>query len=445
MFRPASKSLVKTDVFSDPRILVIAPLVAGVTYTGDSGANTFEGGEGNDIAFGGGGNDTFYGGRGDDDLNGEEGDDYLDGGAGDDELIGGSGNDYLIGGEGSDLMFGNSGDDTLDGGTGLDYLSGGLGDDLYYIRDRSTIAEEAGQGFDTAVIFIAEYGLTDSASIEMLRAADGLGFGQKLTGNKYANTIVGGVHADTLDGGGGADLLIGGLGDDVYRVDDAADVVYELENQGTDKVITSVNYTLSGVLENLEAFAQVSKGLILTGNAFANTIIGGKSTDTIMGGAGNDSLSGGTGHDKLYGDAGNDTILGGSGSDTLYGGAGKDVLTGDTAGSDRGADVFVFNTRPNKRTNVDKITDFNVRDDSIFLENAIFNVGKKGRPTKPVQLSKDMFNLGSAAQDDTDRILYNKKSGKLYYDPDGTGAKPAVLIAVLKKNLKMTYKDFYVI
>ena len=40
-----------------------------------------------------------------------------------------------------------------------------------------------------------------------------------------------------------------------------------------------------------------------------------------------------------------------------FGGAGKDNLTGGG-----GRDAFVFDTSLNKRTNVDKITDFNVSD-----------------------------------------------------------------------------------
>src|SRR3712207_8447162 len=53
----------------------------------------------------------------------------------------------------------------------------------------------------------------------------------------------------------------------------------------------------------------------------------------------------------------------GDGNDWLFGGAGKDVLTGGA-----GADAFVFDSRPNKRTNLDSIKDFNVRDDSVYLD-----------------------------------------------------------------------------
>ena len=42
-------------------------------------------------------------------------------------------------------------------------------------------------------------------------------------------------------------------------------------------------------------------------------------------------------------------------------------------------------------------------------------------------------------------IIYNKKTGALFYDQDGTGAHEAIQIATLSKNLKMTYHDFFVI
>jgi hypothetical protein len=45
--------------------------------------------------------------------------------------------------------------------------------------------------------------------------------------------------------------------------------------------------------------------------------------------------------------------------------------------------VFVFDTRANKRTNVDKISDFRYQDDSFFLENKIFTKLGSGTGSKP--------------------------------------------------------------
>jgi serralysin len=49
------------------------------------------------------------------------------------------------------------------------------------------------------------------------------------------------------------------------------------------------------------------------------------------------------------------------------------------------------------------------------------------------------------AHDANDRIIYDKKKGVLYYDQDGTGSKAAIEIATIKKGLKITEKDFFII
>jgi Ca2+-binding RTX toxin-like protein len=56
-----------------------------------------------------------------------------------------------------------------------------------------------------------------------------------------------------------------------------------------------------------------------------------------------------------------------------------------------------------------------------------------------------MFVKGKAAQDREDRIIYDKDTGALYYDRDGTGSAAQVKIATLNKNLKIDFGDFYVI
>lgn len=144
--------------------------------------------------------------------------------------------------------------------------------------------------------------------------------------------------------------------------------------------------------------------------------------------------------DRIVGGAGKDTLGGGLGNDTISGGLGNDQLRGD-----RGRDVFVFDTKPHKSQNADKITGFSVTDDSIYLDNVVFTKIGKGSSDKPLKLKKDMLFLGTAAQDASDRIIYDKKSGALYYDADGTGRTAQVKIATLDKNLKITQADFFVI
>jgi Ca2+-binding RTX toxin-like protein len=163
--------------------------------------------------------------------------------------------------------------------------------------------------------------------------------------------------------------------------------------------------------------------------------------DVVYGGGGRDTLSGNAGDDTLKGGSNVDTLAGGTGNDRLYGGLGKDVLSGNT-----GKDAFVFDTKLSKSTNVDTLKDYNVRDDSVWLENKIFTkVGRAGSEKKPVKLSSDAFHVGKAAADAQDRIVYDKATGALFYDRDGSGVAAAVQFATLKKGLGLTHHDFFVI
>ena len=89
-----------------------------------------------------------------------------------------------------------------------------------------------------------------------------------------------------------------------------------------------LQHTYDGVL---------APGLVLTGTAGNDTLIGGSDddqvfgldgTDSLEGGPGNDSLDGGGDSDSVYGGPGNDTLLGGLGGDFLEGGAGDDSVVG---------------------------------------------------------------------------------------------------------------------
>jgi hypothetical protein len=156
---------------------------------------------------------------------------------------------------------------------------------------------------------------------------------------------------------------------------------------------------------------------------------------------GADILDGTVGDDVIKGLLGNDVLIGFEGKDKLYGGGGKDTLRGDL-----GKDIFVFDSKASKSTNLDKIVDFSVKDDAIWLDNKVFaKLGKTGSEKKPAQLKKDFFTIGSKAKDKNDYLVYDKAKGVLFYDADGSGKGKAVEIASLSKKLPMTYKDFFVI
>jgi hypothetical protein len=144
--------------------------------------------------------------------------------------------------------------------------------------------------------------------------------------------------------------------------------------------------------------------------------------------------------EALVGASRADKLVGGIGSDKLYGKGGKDVLTG--AG---GQDIFVFDTKPNKKTNLDTITDYDVAADTIWLSDSVFKKLGKGTEASPTKLKKAFFKVADKAKDKNDYLVYNKKTGVLSYDADGVGAGKAVEIAKLTKNLKLTQDDLFIV
>lgn len=90
-------------------------------------------------------------------------------------------------------------------------------------------------------------------NIDASLANVGLNLGLEILGNAGANILIGTAFDDIIDGGAGADAMEGTLGNDVYIVDNTADVIIELGGGGTDSVIVdaAVNYILAADLENL--------------------------------------------------------------------------------------------------------------------------------------------------------------------------------------------------
>lgn len=171
---------------------------------------------------------------------------------------------------------------------------------------------------------------------------------------------------------------------------------------------------------------------VLRGSMLADRIDGLAGNDRISGRSGNDILFGRDGDDRLWGSIGNDTLSGGNGNDKIYGGTGKDTLTGGG-----GKDQFIFDTRPGA-ANIDTVTDFSVTDDTLLLDHDIFVRLPVG------SLKASAFVIGTKAADVGDRIIYNNRTGDLFYDADGSGAGVAVQIAELDAHLKLTAADFLV-
>ncbi|NIX76352.1 calcium-binding protein [Microvirga terricola] len=487
-------------VFADGRTLSSAQLLAlakanpiegGSAFSSMTGANS-NGSSSNGPGaspldlYGNNDDDILIGGLGDDRLYGNEGVNGLNGRGGNDQLFGGNTRDTIIGGEGDDSAYGNGGDDIIIGNAGGDKLYGAGGDDLIFGDDAEGVdlpslltsytpaaaGEEVGAtirikrtwwgGFEgeidiTANESLGHWGifLCSKFNLDNVWGARTVGetswskgvvykldnanwngslsVGQKTTIGFTAQTGVNGVVdiktllaglsivkdittaeptgqdvtmflGNTLRGFGGADTLVGTADDDTFYIDDTRDKVSERASSSThDKIVTSVSYALASNVEDMAATTGAG-GISLSGNAIGNGIQGNDRANRINGGLGND---------------------------TLTGGAGKDTFVFDTK-------LGTYKT--NKSVNLDKITDFSVKDDTIWLDNAIFKkLGKAGK------LNKDFFVVGSKAQDGDDYLIYDKKTGKLFYDADGAGGGKATEFAQLSKNLKLTYADFLVI
>lgn len=242
-------------------------------------------------------------------------------------------------------------------------------------------------------------GLDTLTSIENLIGSN---FNDNLTGDTKNNVLTGGGGNDTLRGWNGVDTMVGELGNDTYFVENVGDIVTEKLGEGADTVSSTVTYTLSGNVENLT----------LTGALAIN-------------GTGN------TQSNKITGNNANNQLTGGGGSDTLDGAAGTNTLTGGV-----GNDIFKFTTK----THSDTITDYNVANDTIQLENSIFTA-----LTATGTLAVSQFKIGTQALDANDFIIYNNSTGVLLYDADGNGVGASVQIVTMGTGLAMTNADIVVI
>ncbi|MDD2781183.1 M10 family metallopeptidase C-terminal domain-containing protein [Sulfuricurvum sp.] len=126
-------------------------------------------------------------------------------------------------------------------------------------------------------------------------------------GGSGDDILIGNSIANILDGGIGADKMSGGNGDDIYVVDNIRDIVTESSMGGIDTVRTSINYTLSGYVENLTLLGATALNGI--GNTLNNILIGNSAANVLTGGSGNDRLDGGNGLDTMLGGIGNDTYV----------------------------------------------------------------------------------------------------------------------------------------
>jgi Ca2+-binding RTX toxin-like protein len=374
--------------------------------------------------------DTFRGLGGNDQIVTQEGNDILDGGAGNDTLVGNDGNDRLIGGTGNDTMAGAAGDDLYEVdnlGDALIELSGGGHDTV-----RSTVDRTLGGNFeDLYLVGSAANGtgntqdnrLEGNAAANTLSGLDGndllsgQGGDDILLGGAGNDRLIGAAGNDTHDGGTGNDVMQGGAGDDTYVVDSFSDQVSEGASQGTDSVQASLTYFLANNVENLTLTGSGNIGAV--GNSLANVI------------------EGNSGNNGLLGEGGDDTLTGGDGNDELNGGPGGDFLQGD------GGDDFYswFNAAEGD----DTILGFVSAEDTLAFSAAGFGGGLTSGETL---VDGTTFIVGGVSANPTTAegtFLYEGVFGDLYWDVDGTGPNPKVLIAYFEDAPTLTSADFLIV
>jgi Ca2+-binding RTX toxin-like protein len=210
-------------------------------------------------------------------------------------------------------IVGNSGNNVLDGRGGEDTLQGGAGDDTYFVDDGDDqVIEAANEGADSVVSSVS-FVLGDNVENLTLTGT----FSRSLTGNALNNVLTGNSGNNDIDGGAGVDTLVGGAGNDNYLVDSSDDVIVEAADEGIDNVASSVSYTLSANVENLDLTGTAA--INATGNELANLLEGNSAANVLDGGAGADTLIGGSGGDTYVVDDVGDVVteVAGGGHDTV--------------------------------------------------------------------------------------------------------------------------------
>ncbi|MQX96908.1 hemolysin [Sinorhizobium medicae] len=416
---------------------------------GNALANELSGGAGDDRLTGGGGADRLNGGAGSDTA------DYADATSGvrlslagrksggdtyvSIENLAGSGfNDRLTGDGAANVLTGQGGNDTIDGGRGDDTL---LGDFAY----QGDAPPRPGMGTGYATLgpdatnnsIAAAFDISDNFSLtsdpDIFDSTTTLHTTVNATGNGQ-----GGYYKIDLAAGTVITIDIDGIADpDVHDswvrlLDSAGNIVAQNDDGGGDPGSTS-NRDSSLVFVAQE-----------TGTYY---ILEGSWSPTAPGDGWAEAVPAGSTYELNVsvefppapaqpGVSGSDTLIGGRGSDLLDGGLGADTLIGGA-----GEDTFRFSTALGNG-NVDGIRDFDVIDDTILLDNLIFeSVGGDGA----LALGAFFGSAGGLAHDADDRIIYDTDSGVLSYDADGAGEIAAIQYAQLSTNLKLSAADFIII
>lgn len=291
-----------------------------------------------------------------------------------------------------------------------------------------------------------------------------------IEGSSGADTITGNDNASAdFIGGPGADHLVGGAQPDTFEYNNPGDVQAGESIDGGDSGpnsiyvsggnsydfsvatitrITEIQFADNGNAVTL-AGSQIGTGhidiLLLPGNNASETlrVIG---STVNLSGLFFDSNWDASDRIFIVGTGGRDVLVGSGFNDRIDGKAGKDILTGGP-----GADHFVFDTAPNRRTNLDHITDFHHNVDHVDVSAAIFHVRERVNghlKSVPLKINgKTVYAAAGATQahDTNDHFIYNKTTGGLYFDKDGKGGAASVEIAILDHHPVFNFHDMLIV
>ncbi|PWJ12915.1 calcium-binding protein [Jannaschia seohaensis] len=419
---------------------------------------------------------------------------YLDTGIDNDFLYGGLGNDTLIGGTQGDVMAGGGGRDrfvwTLRDGTDtiLDFETGRGGDILelrgtgFTAFDQLTFGRQDGQ----TVLFLGGFGEIRLGDIRVrdivpanialqdapVRGADrdAKAVDMALVGSSSDDRIgISRFHLEdpsfSIAMGSGFDTVTvraTSLVDPLHTTGrytgvDAFDlsmlergdlvVARSLVAQSDANALTlivgnsgdALNLQAGGLAASQTLFVEGARTVRLSDSAsnaisIADIVTSGVPSDgggagdrtggTVVGGRQDDAITGGNANDRISGGAGNDTIGGGAGADRLTGGGGRDQ--------------FVFEVPGAAFQGVDLITDFTPGQDRILLDipDGIFPTGR---------LPGSVFSATGAAQDRGDRVVYDRATGELSIDINGSDRGQETVIARLNGAPDLTANDIFLI
>jgi Ca2+-binding RTX toxin-like protein len=333
-------------------------------------------------------------------VNTGSGNDHITGNQIANRIVAGAGHDFIAAGSGHDTLLGEAGNDTLNGGAGADLMIGGPGSDVFYVNHAGDRIGESRSWAGTDTVISSIDFRTGNRHIENVELIGSARIG---AGNGLQNVITGNDDDNILDGGKNNDTLRGGLGNDTYLLRAPGDFIVERAGEGSDTAKSYGSFALMAHVEKL----------------FMQTVFSKQNTPVNFNGIGN-------GLDN--------TIIGTPFDNTIVGREGRDVLKGQA-----GDDTFVFD-RALGADNVDRIIDFEVNgdNDTLKIKGSLLGGMSAG------VLAAGRFVAGTAAGDANDRFIFDRPSGQLWFDADGTGAAAQQLVATFEQNALVQADDILI-